>query len=441
MTGKKLTRRAFLTATAGIGVAGLLAACSRRAPGPTTAPPVTKAQEIHFLCRPDIKARYAADKAVEAWNAQFPSRIILDEPAGADVATLIQQAQAAGASVWDGYSVMETPWATLEWVKRRLIAPLDDYIMVSTIPNADKVMPGVIPTIKESVSYEGQIYGIPGNVGSVALAWFWEPLRAAGYDRQPETWDEVHEAARKIKEKKPTLTPFASAINGLCDLYAMIWSAKENPFDADGLIDIRSKESLAALTWMRKMVQEELMPPTSAEQFDHWLKGGIAMITSYDVAGTLAQQAFGLGAADTGINFFPERGKTNAGTPFWINSSVLLNKARNPQGMVDFFLWWFGPDNKATGRQITEVAAKPCYQYTYDEFVQGRKEYEWELKGIELVARSKWFPINAYWGIQQGKIGAYIQECLDVSQPFEPENTMEEAYNDIRGEVARQRIG
>jgi len=449
------SRRHFLKASLVIGGMVTLAACApKAAPAPTEAPKQaeptkapepakpaeTKAQEIHFLCRTDIKSAYAADKAVETWNANNESKVMLDEPAG-DVVQKLQAAIAAGDLVWDGYAVIEMPWRIKEWVLRGLIAPLDDHMAASKVPNGDKLVAGIIPTIKESVSYEGKQYGIPGNVGSVSLAWFWEPLRGAGYEKQPETWDEVYDAAKKIHEKDSTLTPFASACTPLCDLYTMIWGAKDDPFDADKLIDIRSEESIAALTWMRKMVEEELMPNTANEQFGNWLKGGTAIITCYDVAGTMAQQTFGLDKADTGINFFMTKGKTAAGAPFWINNSVLLNKAKNPQGMVDFYLWWFGPDNDVTGKQITEVAAKPCYSYTYDKFVKGNAQYAWEQASIDLVAKSKWFQPDTYFDIQSSQIAPQVQKCLDVAQKFEPKAAMDEAYANIKTEIGKQKIG
>jgi ABC-type glycerol-3-phosphate transport system substrate-binding protein len=195
------------------------------------------------------------------------------------------------------------------------------------------------------------------------------------------------------------------------------------------------------LKWLRKMSEEGLMTPTAATSFPDWLKGGTAMITSFDVAGTMAQQTFGADKADTGVNFFAEKGKIGAGAPFWMNSSVVLNKAKNAQGAADFFLWMFGPDNKETGKQITDVAAKPAYQYTIDEFVKADAKYEWEEKGLDLVSKSVAFPRNTYWGIQHGKIGGYIQKCLDVAQTFEPEKTMEEAYKEIKDEIAKQKIG
>jgi ABC-type glycerol-3-phosphate transport system substrate-binding protein len=434
---KTLSRRQFLHYAATAVAAGIVTACAATTPKP----PAPAEGELQILCRPDIKSAYAVEAVVQAWNEAFPkSAAALFEPSG-DPIVEIKASQASGNLPFDGYMVMETPWSLVEWVKGGIISPLDDTIRASTIKNSDQVVQAILPSVKESASYEGKFYGFPGNIGSVALAWFWEPLKGAGYDEQPATWDEVYDAAKKIKEKKPDLVPFASASNGLCDLYAMIFSAKENPFDGDGLVDILSDESIQALTWMRTMVEEELMPASDEDQFSNWLLGKTAMIISYDVAGTLAQKAAGIDKADTGINFFPEKSVINGGTPFWVNCSVVLSSAKNPQGMTDFFLHMFGPDNKATGKQISEVAAKPAYQYTVDEFVRADKRYEWELLGLDLVAKSKPFPLNTYWGIEQGTIGGYIRTCLDVTQKFEPEKTMAEAYQKIKAEIDRQKIG
>jgi ABC-type glycerol-3-phosphate transport system substrate-binding protein len=454
---KRLSRRQFLAlSSTTVATGALLAACggaATQAPAatsapsssgstsPTSAPAAAAGGAINFLCRTDIKSAYAADKAVEQWNKDNSgSQIKMDEPPTGDITTKIQAAQAAGDLIWDGFSVMEAPWSTAVWVKRGLIQPLDDFIAASKVKNADKVKPGIIPTILESASYDGKQYLIPGNVGTVALAWMTDPLKAAGYEKQPETWDEVYDFATKSKAKSPKLTPFDTANEGLCDLITMIWGGTDTPYDKDGIIDFTGDTSIAALKWLQKMAKEELMPKTHTDGFANWLKGGTALISSYDVAGTMAQQTFGDDKADTGINFFKEKGKIGAGAPFWINGSVLLNKAKNPQGMVDFFLWWFGPDNKTTGKQIADVAAKPCYQYTYDEFVKPVKKNQWQLAGIDLVAKSKWFPINTVWSIENTKIGPWIEKVVDPGTAMDPAQAMASAMKEIKDELAKQKF-
>lgn len=435
----QLSRRQFLRATGGLTLASVVAACAAPAPdsgGDTgeAEEAMAEAQGITMLIRSDIRSAYAADDAVERWNNEFEAQVAIEEPAGSPD-TKIQAAQAAGDLIWDAYAVVVFPWDAPRWHSRGLIQSMDEYIEASSIPGSDEVVPGIIPSIFEVHKIEGSQYGIPGNVGSVALGWFWEPMEKAGFDSQPMTWDAVREAAEKIAETSPELTPYDASCTPLCDLYAMIWGATETPLTDDGLIDISGEASLASLTWIREMVEDGLMASATGENFGNWLKGGTALLTSFDVHGTMAQQTFGQEMATTGINFFredPEVAGTKAGTPFWINSTALLNKAANPQGAVDFTLWWFGPENKATGKQITEVAAKPCYQYTYDEFVKDDPVQQWQLEGIELVRNSVWFPSNLFFGLQNSNIGPEMQRLRDATQSVTAEEVVEVAMEGIQ---------
>jgi len=432
------------SATAGVGAsAGGSTAGAATTPGGGGA---AAGADVHLLIRNDIKTAYAADPAVAAYTKEFGTKVILDEPAAGDVTTKIQAAQASGSVIWDGFAVMEVPTATAVWVKRNLIQPLDGFIAASKVPDAAKVVPGIIPSILASTKVDGKQYAIPGNVGSIALAWLTEPLKAAGVTTGPQTWDEVYDVAKKVKAAAPNLTPFDSAGTPLCDLHAMIWSASATPITPEGLIDITGQASIEALKWLQKMVGEGLMPPVRSavgaatnENFGNWQKGGTAMITSFDVAGTIAQKTFGNDKAATGVNMMKTKGQLMAGTPFWVNSCVVLNKAKNPQGVTDFFLWWFGPSNKETGKQITQVAAKPCYQYTYDEFVKGNADYAWELSGIEVVRNATPFQANLSNQIEREKAQPWIEKVLDPQQRMDPVAAMNSALADIKAEIAKQK--
>jgi multiple sugar transport system substrate-binding protein len=439
---RNLSRRQFLQATGGASLVALLAACGSSS-APTAgssegaAPAAQGAQEINFLVRPDIRSAYAADAAVEAWNAEMEQKVIIDEPAGA-ADTKIQSAIAAGDLIWDGFAVIEGPWAIASWVSRGLIQPLDDLIAVSSIEDAEAVVSGIIPSVLESSKYEGKQYTIPGNVGSVALGWFWEPLEKAGIE-PPTTWDEVRAAAEAIKETSPELTPYDVAASPLCDMIAMIWGATETPVTDDGLVDWTSDVSIAALEWLQGMVADGLMPGVHTDSFSNWLKGGTAILSSYDVHGTLAQQTFGIDAATTGVNITREKGDHKAGAPFWLNGSVVLQGAANAQGMMDFLLWWFGPSNKATGQQIATVAAKPAYQYTYDEFIANDESQTWQLEGIELVRNSVPFPSNLYWSVQTTVVGPWIERALDASNNLSAEEALVSALEEVNAEIDKMR--
>jgi ABC-type glycerol-3-phosphate transport system substrate-binding protein len=411
-----------------------------KAPEPTAAPAAAGDSEAVLLIRQDIKDAYAADAAVKEFNANFPTTITLEVPPSGDAPdTKIQAAQAAGDLLWSGYAVMETPWATKQYVTRKLIQPLDDLIKTSTIPNADKVVPAIIPTILESSKYEGKQYSIPGNVGSIAIAWQAKLLDEIGVKEQPLTWDEIYETAKKLKAAKPDITPFDSAGAPLCDLYAQIWGGQDNPFNADGLVDIIGPVSIEAVEWQQKMVKEGLMPATHADSFGNWLKGGTAMIISFDVAGTLYEKTFGKGTAPTGTSMFKEKDKTHAGVPFWMNAMVTLNGAKNAQGMTDFFLWWVGPDNKASGKQFAEVAAKPCYQYQYDEFIVGKPEQAWQLQGIDLIRKSVGFNVDQPTTAQFDPTRAQLEKALDPANNLDAKTAMDQAMSDIKDVISKMK--
>jgi ABC-type glycerol-3-phosphate transport system substrate-binding protein len=219
----------------------------------------------------------------------------------------------------------------------------------------------------------------------------------------------------------------------------MIWGATDTPLTDDGLIDWTSEVSVAALQWQQAMVADGLMPAVHTESFGNWLKGGTAIMSSYDVHGTLAQQTFGIDAATTGVNITREKGDPKAGAPFWLNGSVILQNAPNAQGMMDFLLWWFGPSNKASGQQIATVAAKPAYQYTYDEFIATDEAQAWQQEGIELVRNSVPFPANLYWGIQNTVVAPWIEKALDAANNLSAEEALASALEEIQAEIDKMR--
>lgn len=364
-------------------------------------------------------------------------KVTLDvPPANTDATQKIQAAQAAGDLIWDGFSVMEVPWSTEEWVSRKLIQPLDDFITASTLPDAAGFEAGIIESIKEALKYDGKQYSVPGNVGSVALAWMSEPFATAGITEAPITWDEVRSASEKIYEAAPEFTPFDSASRPLTDLWSMMWGATDKPITDEGIIDITGEASIAAIEWMKGMVADDLMPATvTTENWPNWTKGATALITCFDVAATINQQTYGIDAAVNGLNMRLDKDNVAAGTPFWINSSVVLDGAKNAQGMADFLFWWFGPNNDATGKQITEVAAKPCYQYTYDKFVKDNPLYQWELDAIEVVRSSVPFPANRMHQIQLKFTGPWLEKA--IAGDVEPAEAMAQALKEIQDEAAK----
>jgi hypothetical protein len=439
MSKKKLSRRDFLINSGTVSLGAALATIvpiqlSRATPAFAQA-----TGEINFLVRTDIRSAYAIDVAVDAWNEKFPdSPVTLDEPAGdgAPVATKIQAAQAAGDLIWDGFAVIAVPWDTAQWVNRGLIQSLDAFIDGSSVAGASVIVDSIIGTVLESSKNDaGEQIAIPGNVGSVALGWYNAALDDAGVEGDLLTWEDVRAAAEAVAASNPDITPYDVPATPLTDLVAMIWGATDSPVTEDGMIDWQSDASLESIRWLQGMVADGLMPIIHSESFSNWLQQGTAIMSSFDVHGTLAQQQHGEDAASTGINMRKDRDEQRAGTPFWLNGCVVLDQASNPQGMADFFLWMFSPENKEMGKQIASVAAKPAYQYTYDEFIADDPVQAWQQEGIDLVAESVPFPANLLWGIQTSSIQPFLEQALDPEDPMGAEEAVELALEEMEFQI------
>jgi|GEM_PF-858513 len=442
------TQAAAAPAPTSASAATTTAAAPTKAAAPTTAPQAQAASAkpvgvISFLCRPDIVTAYGAEVAIKAFTDAHPgSKISLDKPPqGVDLVTKIRAAIASNSLVWDGYSVMETPWSTAQWVDAEIIQPMDPLIGSSGEKDAQPLLAGIIPTIKEAIKYKGKIYSIPGNVGSVALQWYWEPLKAVGLSKQPATWDETYSAAKAIKAKYgDKWIPVAQNATPLCGYFALLWAATaaKDLVTQDGLLNIQGQGSRDALQWMKKMVTEGLMPPTDKNVNEEFNRKGVAMLLSYDVMGEDAQKTYGYDAADTGVNIFPKDGEINSGTPFWMNGSVVFNQAKNPQGMMDFLIWWFGPSNADAQQTLVATAAKPCYSYTYDKYVKGNTKFAWENLGIDLVAKSVAFPANTYYTIESNAIAPWCDKYLASGSTLSVDDAIKGMVGDVQAKIQAQ---
>ncbi|MCC6167759.1 MAG: extracellular solute-binding protein [Caldilineaceae bacterium] len=432
-----LSRRALLRVASGVTTGVMLAGCGRWLRfGADRDAPTPEPQEIHFLARPDLREAFAIDDAVEAWNAESAQQVILEDLVGdaLDAAQTVQSALAAGEQAWDGYAMIEAPWVIADWVERGLIQPLDDLILVSSVPDAEKVVAGIIPSVLAVTQHEGHQYLIPANLSSISLGWFREPLEIAGVE-PPQTWDEVRAAAEQIKIAAPGWTPFDALWTPLADHISLVWGATNTPLTDEGLIDWTGEASLAALRWKQEMVAAELMPADHASSLDNWLRGDTAIMNLVDALGPISQQIRGVGVSAAGLPIRREKDDPKAGTPFWSYGCAVLKNAANPQGMIDFFLGWFGPNNQATGRYAATVAIKPAYQYTYDEFIVNDPDQQWQLDMLEIVRNSVPFPANRYWWLQNTIAAAWIEKAVSPRAPLSAEQAMQSARDEMQAAI------
>ena len=121
---------------------------------------------------------------------------------------------------------------------------------------------GWYESAQESVVVNGKWKAIPfGNIGQL-MNWRTDWFKQAGYDKFPDTWDELLEAGIKLKKAGH---PFGFELgHGFGDnhgwLYPLLWSYGAREVEADGkTIVIDSDETARAVDYCRRLYKETML--------------------------------------------------------------------------------------------------------------------------------------------------------------------------------------
>ena len=91
---------------------------------------------------------------------------------------------------------MGTTWMP-EFQEAGALAKLDDYINESEILKPENFFEGSV----ETTEFDGSYYGIPWATETRVLFYRTDLLASVGYDKAPETWDELMDAAVKLSKR------------------------------------------------------------------------------------------------------------------------------------------------------------------------------------------------------------------------------------------------
>ena len=139
----------------------------------------------------------------------------------------------------------------------------DKFVDVSDIAaEIGKESGGWYESAQESVVVNGKWKAIPfGNIGQL-MNWRTDWFKQAGYDKFPDTWDELLEAGIKLKKAGH---PFGFELgHGFGDnhgwLYPLLWSYGAREVEADGkTIVIDSDETARAVDYCRRLYKETML--------------------------------------------------------------------------------------------------------------------------------------------------------------------------------------
>lgn len=239
-------------------------------PGTATA----QDQTISFISCGDTLSSVHAE-LITKWEAANPGFKIAGEAVGWDqcqdkVTTLA----AAGTPVGLAYVGSRT---LKQFAQNELIVP---------IPMSDEEKAGYFNYVADTVTTDGQQWGVPVAFSTKALYWNKDLFAAAGLDpeKPPATWAEEIEFAKTIKEKTG-IAGFGVVAktfdNTMHQFLHWVYTNDGSVIDAEGNITLDSPQNLAALTALRDIVPYAEEGPTSYEQNEVraiFLDGKLGMI-------------------------------------------------------------------------------------------------------------------------------------------------------------------
>ena len=226
------------------------------------------------------------------------------------------------------------------------------YVDVSAIAEeVGKAQGGWYDVAREAVVVNGKWKAIPfGNIGQIMnyrIDWFKE----VGFDKFPETWDELLEAGTKLKAKGH---PFGFELgHGFGDnhgwVYPLMWSFGAHEVDADGkTVTVDSGEMARCLDFARNFFQKTTMEDclgwTDVNNNKAYLSQQISCTNNAESILWVAKRDFPEIAKVTGQALNP---KGPTGKRFHILnpwSHSIVTSSKDVEGAKKFLRWLMQPD-------------------------------------------------------------------------------------------------
>jgi len=199
----------------------------------------------------------------DAFTKAYPNITINPELVSYDsLHDKIVTAQVGGAGKYD-VVLMDTPWPA-ELAKANIVSDITSQIPANFTT-------GVFDSAWTAAKYNGKVYGVPWINDTKFLFYNTDMFTKAGITAAPKTWDEVEADAKAIKAagvvKYPITASWKQAEAVICD-----WTQLAAAFGGSDFVDASGKAlfnqggGLAALTFMKKLIDEGLVDPASLSQ-------------------------------------------------------------------------------------------------------------------------------------------------------------------------------
>jgi multiple sugar transport system substrate-binding protein len=174
----------------------------------------------------------------------------------------------------------------LAYVGSRTLKQFANNDLIVPVPMSDEEKKGYYNFVVETVTSNGQQWGVPVAFSTKSIYWNKDLFAAAGLDpeKAPATWAEEIAAAKAIKEKTGNAgfgVVAKTFDNTMHQFLHWVYTNNGSVIDADNKITLDSPENLEALTALKEITAYAEEGPTSYEQNEVraiFLDGKLGMI-------------------------------------------------------------------------------------------------------------------------------------------------------------------
>ena len=244
-----------------------------------------------------------------------------------------------------------TPVA-LAYVGSRTLKQFADSDLIVPVTYTDAEKAAYYPHILDTVTYNGQQWGIPTAFSTKAIYWNKDLFTKAGLDpnKPPATWDELLSDAKTIKEKTGVPgygLPAKTMDNTMHQFLHYVYTNNGSVTDDKGNITLDSPENLAALEFVKSLVPYSEDGPSAYEQNDMttlFSDGKVAMIE---------QGPWGRNQIAKGVNWgvaaLPVGPSAKGAGTLLITDSIAVFKGTGVEDQaIDLGKWLTSPENQFT---------------------------------------------------------------------------------------------
>jgi len=302
------------------------------------------------------------------------------------------------------------------------------YIPITKFYNEWDGKSDIFPQLIQLGTYKGEIYGIAYSPAPYVFAYRTDLLSAAGYDKPPQTWDELLQYAQKltVKDSNGNITQagfaFPSAGGNLVEYDVLAFGNGGGFVSADGDPTLNSPENIEAMQFAQKLADCSI--PFNNNETNPFMTGNAAMtfIDNIKLSPMFKDAAY----KDKIALAMPP---VNKGKPADFSGSRLLfigKDCKNQQAAFDFIEYAVSKpvvEKRGTDLDVPVVLTSAEDWYiSLDPFNSIR---------ADCVANGQGMPITTWSSVFQRVRNEAVQSVLNGGDPAQ-------ALNDAQQELEQQ---